>query len=215
MQGGYVRGEETRGRIIQAAVKVFGEVGYAAASTRQIAAEAGVVPPALQYYFDSKDGLHRACGEALAERVAARLSEPLEAARGVLKAGDAEAAREALCDLLESLLVQSVSAAAEPVGWRQFMARAQMEDAPGLEIVRAAIAPAFGACVGLVTCAIGKPEPDEEARLLAMLLVSQVTTFAAGREARFKALGWTAFGDSEVAAVKRALRRIVRGATAA
>ncbi|HET7332138.1 TetR family transcriptional regulator, partial [Dyella sp.] len=40
--GGYARGDETRERIIDAAVKLFGERGFAGASTRDIAAAAGV-----------------------------------------------------------------------------------------------------------------------------------------------------------------------------
>jgi len=55
-EGGYARGEEVRMKIIEAALRVFGENGYERASTRQIAAEAGVNPPALQYYFDGKGG---------------------------------------------------------------------------------------------------------------------------------------------------------------
>jgi len=38
-------------------MRLFGEKGYEGASTRDIAAAAGVNAPALQYYFDNK----RAC----------------------------------------------------------------------------------------------------------------------------------------------------------
>src|SRR6185312_1309491 len=64
--GGYARGDETRERIIDAAVKLFGERGFAAASTRDIATAAGVNAPALQYYFENKEGLYQACAEFIA-----------------------------------------------------------------------------------------------------------------------------------------------------
>ena len=64
--GGYARGDETRRRIIDAAVEVFGERGFEAASTREIAARAGVNAPALQYYFENKEGVYRACVEFFA-----------------------------------------------------------------------------------------------------------------------------------------------------
>ena len=48
---GYVKGQETRLRIILAAIDLFGEEGYERASTRKIAIAAGVNLPALQYYF--------------------------------------------------------------------------------------------------------------------------------------------------------------------
>lgn len=65
--GGYARGDETRQRIIEAAIELFGERGFAGASTREIAAMAGVNAPALQYYFENKEGVYRACVEAIAE----------------------------------------------------------------------------------------------------------------------------------------------------
>src|SRR5581483_930159 len=83
LSGGYARGAEQRARIIQAALRVFGEEGYERASTRMIAREAGIQPPALQYYFDSKEGLHRACAEFLVEIATPLFSEPVKAARAV------------------------------------------------------------------------------------------------------------------------------------
>jgi AcrR family transcriptional regulator len=64
---GYARGEETRRRIIEVALRLFGERGYEGASTRDIAAAAGVNAPALQYYFDNKEGVYRACAQDIAD----------------------------------------------------------------------------------------------------------------------------------------------------
>ena len=44
---GYARGDETRQRIIEAAIELFGEYGFAGASTRDIAAKAGAFTPAF------------------------------------------------------------------------------------------------------------------------------------------------------------------------
>ena len=65
--GGYARGDETRLRIIEAAIESFGEHGFDGASTRDIAARAGVNAPALQYYFENKEGVYRACAEYIAD----------------------------------------------------------------------------------------------------------------------------------------------------
>ena len=51
--------EQTRERIIEAAVKVFGGRGYAGATTRAIAAEAGVNEVTLFRHFGSKKNLFR------------------------------------------------------------------------------------------------------------------------------------------------------------
>ena len=48
------RADETRGRILHAALHIFGEVRYAQAATRRIAESAGVALPAIKYYIDNK-----------------------------------------------------------------------------------------------------------------------------------------------------------------
>src|SRR5579862_5216450 len=100
VDGGYQRGEETRARIIITALKLFGEKGFAGASTRDIASGAGVNAPALQYYFDSKEGLYLACVEHIVARVWEYMSEVVGRAERLLEdvANDA-ALIEAFCDI--------------------------------------------------------------------------------------------------------------------
>ena len=69
IEGGYARGEETRARIVTAALRMFGERGFDGASTRDIATSAGVNAPALQYYFDNKEGVYLACAEHIVKCV--------------------------------------------------------------------------------------------------------------------------------------------------
>ncbi len=55
-----VDGEESRKRLLEAAVQCFAEQGFAKTSTRTIAAHAGVNIAAISYYFGDKAGLYRA-----------------------------------------------------------------------------------------------------------------------------------------------------------
>jgi len=66
-ESGYTCGDETRSKIINAAIHLFGQQGFGGASTREIAARAGVSAPALQYYFESKQGVYCACVESIVE----------------------------------------------------------------------------------------------------------------------------------------------------
>ncbi len=50
-----------RERLIQAGLEIFGEYGFAAATTRQIATCAGVNLAAIPYYFGTKEELFSAC----------------------------------------------------------------------------------------------------------------------------------------------------------
>jgi len=51
--------EETRWRLLQAATEVFAEVGYHAATTREISRRAGVNLASIHYYFGDKAELYR------------------------------------------------------------------------------------------------------------------------------------------------------------
>jgi AcrR family transcriptional regulator len=52
--------------MLTVAAQVFGERGYHGASMDEIASRAGITKPMLYSYFDSKDGLFAACGDAAA-----------------------------------------------------------------------------------------------------------------------------------------------------
>ena len=65
------RADETRARILDAAIHAFSENGLAGARTEQIAEAAGVNKALLYYYFASKQTLYAATLETMAERVVA------------------------------------------------------------------------------------------------------------------------------------------------
>jgi TetR/AcrR family transcriptional regulator, regulator of cefoperazone and chloramphenicol sensitivity len=109
--GGYARGDETRQRIIDAAIQLFGEHGFERASTRDIAAAAGVNAPALQYYFENKDGLYKACAEYITDDLRTRYAPAMKVARDALSSdADADTLIDAYLQLqamtLDSVLVQ-------------------------------------------------------------------------------------------------------------
>ncbi len=63
------RSAETRGRILEAALKEFAANGLAGARTETIAAAAGVNKALLYYYFESKEKLYAATLEMVSARV--------------------------------------------------------------------------------------------------------------------------------------------------
>ena len=72
-------GEATRRRLLQEAVRQFGRHGYEGAALESVASAAGVRKQTLLYYFSSKETLLEACLLETSQRVAAALSEALEA----------------------------------------------------------------------------------------------------------------------------------------
>ena len=63
------RADQTRARILDAAIREFSANGLAGARTEQIAEAAGVNKALLYYYFQARRALYAAALEVVAERV--------------------------------------------------------------------------------------------------------------------------------------------------
>jgi AcrR family transcriptional regulator len=61
--------QATRGRILQAASRLFSELGSGRTTMRQIAAQARVSLAMVHHYFGSKEELYRACIDAMASEL--------------------------------------------------------------------------------------------------------------------------------------------------
>jgi len=209
--GGYARGVEQRARIIVVALKVFGEEGYERATTRRIAQAAGIQPPALQYYFGSKEGLHRACAEFVVEKSLAVISGPLSAARAVAPDCTPETALDVLCVLIDALFDGSLFKRDAPER-AVFSARAQTETTPGGTWIREQISdPLHDTCARLVARVTDSP-CDDIARLRTSLIIGQLSNFRQYRDVALARLGWDDFDESRRATVKAWLRMHTRAA---
>jgi TetR/AcrR family transcriptional regulator len=72
------RADQSRARILEAAIRKFSENGLAGARTEQIAEAAGVNKALIYYYFQSKEKLYSAALESVAEGVRATSMAVLE-----------------------------------------------------------------------------------------------------------------------------------------
>jgi AcrR family transcriptional regulator len=75
--------DPTRERILAAALDLFSERSFEGATTREIAARAGVTQPLLNYHFRSKDELWRAAVDGLFESLTEVLAARQDGLRGV------------------------------------------------------------------------------------------------------------------------------------
>jgi AcrR family transcriptional regulator len=130
--GGYARGDETRLRIIEAAIALFGEQGFDGASTRDIAGRAGVNAPALQYYFENKEGVYRACAEHLAKEAWVNFEPVVTHAVAVLRDnGDTPVLIDAFIRIQEAIADRMFLKACRP-SQRLFFAREQAGHEPSI-----------------------------------------------------------------------------------
>lgn len=75
--------DPTRDRIVVAAAELFSSRSFDGATTRQIAAAAGVAQPLLNYHFRSKEALWQAAVDWLFDSLDAQMNDRLAGLRGV------------------------------------------------------------------------------------------------------------------------------------
>lgn len=116
-------GAANRKRVLDAALAVFARVGFAGASVRMIAAEAGIEQGHLTYYFSSKMALWRGVVEAFAPEPLRRVEAALPASAGLDAASTARLVLPALLRCfadnpeLTRLMLQELSVDSDRSAW--------------------------------------------------------------------------------------------------
>ena len=203
---GYPRGEETRARIVAAALKLFGERGFDGASTREIATSAGVNAPALQYYFDNKEGLYLACVEHIVSRVWEYMSSVVERAERTIAAESAdETLIEAYC-ALQAQLAEFIFTSEDASDWRLFLARQQGGTGPdaGFELIYTRMNKRISrVSAEIISRLLGRPASDDETLIRNMALKGQLTVFQVMRRSALTALNWDTVNAERLVLIKK------------
>jgi|SRR5262252_2677456 len=114
--------EETRKRIVEAAARVLARNGVASTSVKDIAAEAGVAPGLVHYYFRTKEELVAAAVEAgCPPPVWPEVDDPTEAAR--LAFEQSKLAPDARTRLFQSLFLEMLGPATRMEAVRETLLR--------------------------------------------------------------------------------------------
>jgi TetR/AcrR family transcriptional regulator, regulator of cefoperazone and chloramphenicol sensitivity len=208
--GGYARGDETRAQIVEAALRMFGERGFDQASTRDIATHARVNPPALQYYFESKEGLHRACAQHIIGHALPQLKPFMDRAMVAAAEGEKPGALAALENLLDAL-IESLAQRDMEI-WSRFIVRGKHDGAgPGMALIREQLSrPMMDAVSSVVGVITGLPKSDEMSRLRTLLVLGQIHWMNASREEFLKVMCWPKLDSSKVAIIKQIVREHTR-----
>ncbi len=207
---GTPKGDETRQRILDAALEAFGEASFKAVTTRRIAEAASVSLPTLQYYFGDKEGLYRACAEAIVERYRRHTGAAAQAARAVSghvlsEDGAAETARVQLKALIRALAGFLVGST-EAERWAQFVGRELRDPGPAFEILYESLwRPGVEITARLIARILHRPQSDPAARIQALLLISSLLAFQSGRSISLRTMHWPAIGPKQLAMVLSSL----------
>jgi AcrR family transcriptional regulator len=206
---GYSRGNDTRARVIASALRLFGQHGFDGASTRDIAMDAGVNAPSLQYYFASKEGLYLACVERMIERLWLHVSEATARARELLaeRAGNAELI-EAYCTIQERI-VDFMFSSRQPRDWVLIIFREQAGLGPdaGFRLMHKGMSAKLLAInSAIVGRLLGTPARSHETIIRTMTLNGALFAFFFLRRSLLDSLGWKGFAGKRVDFIKRIIR---------
>jgi AcrR family transcriptional regulator len=196
------RGAETRQRLIEAALDVFGRYGFEGATTRQIAKEAKANLAAIVYHFGSKEALHIAVAEHIAARIAALVGPSLAAAGAPDAAATPAAARAALTRLLETY-ADVILGEREAERWARFIVREQLHPTAAFEVIYQYMGGSHAVGARLVATILGRSPEDEAVKLSVFTVMGQIMVFRVARELVLRRMGWTTIGEAQRAAIKR------------
>ena len=196
---GYDKGDETRLGILESALIMFGEAGYAAVTTRQIAAAAGVNLPALSYYFGGKEGLYLACAEEVIDHWRRHAQEGAEDAAEALESSVAPEEARRLLKLvfadLKSILEDSNVSKAK----LEFLSREMHEPGPAYELLYTQLwRPGVEIVAALIAAVREKAGAEDADRLEALLMLSNLSVATHGRTVTMRTMGWKDIGPEEL-----------------
>lgn len=187
--------EGTRLALITAGLHLFGSKGFAATSTRELAARAQTNVASIAYHFGGKDGLRLACTEEFARRFGAEV----DAANAM--PSTPLAAREALATVL-TRMVQFVVGSEEAGELVPFMLREIAENGPGIDhIYNGVMEPTHRRFCALWSVATGHDAESEATKLAVFSMVGQVLYFRIGGAVIRRRMGWQAMQKPQIDAI--------------
>lgn len=192
------RGDEARGRLLDAALRLFGTHGFDAVSIRQIAEAAEVNVAAISYYFGGKKSLYLATAEHLADTIKSATAQFLEQVRKDLADADPEHARDLLRQVMRRLTYALIAGPATEftVG---FVYGEQIRPTEAFEILYER---SFRDLFETISMIVGRirdlDHTDPEAILVAHAVHGQILTFRASRATILRRLNKASFSAADV-----------------
>ncbi len=203
------RGEETRARILEAAVELFAASGFEGASTRTIAERAGINLPAIQYYFGSKEGLYRAVIEQFSQQMQAGVAPVADRIRKELTNGQASRRKliDLLCDMLDIVIELILDDRMPNRECRQkFFARMEVEPNAAVEALQdEMIRYVSSPCCAIIGQLIDRKPDDEQVLLHALAIIGQAKIFCGWGTNRF--LHWDTVDETRIRAAQSIVRQ--------
>ena len=195
----------TESRLLEAAGEIFSEVGYRAATVRQICEKAGANIAAVNYHFGDKEGLYMAVLRSVPDAHA----EKFPADRGLPPGATAE---QKLAAYIESLL-NRVFDEGRP-GWHtKIMAREMIEPTRALDTLVTDVAlPVHQELAAIVRELLGPKGAEDAVRLCTLSILSQCVYYHHARSVLSRLYPQQEYGSRDIAQLADHITRFSQGA---
>lgn len=204
--GQEARSAKTRATLIEAAIEMFGAVGYEAASTRLLAQKAEANLSAITYHFGGKRELYLGAAQEIAAYVRVRLGEIAEELNQANTEDPLSSIETALVKFLY-LVVDD----AKPRAWTAFLARCiQENDDAYLLIHEEAIAPFQQRLVDVARMLSLGTSDDEAIRLRIAAIMSVVASFRLLPGFMLRGMGWSEITPKSTRRIDAMIRDLTR-----
>ena len=184
-------------RLLEAAIREFGEKGRDGASTRAIAAKAGTAMSSITYHYGSKEGLYLAATDYIAAKLGLQVTAAAEPGN---VPGNPTDARNAIKIILRALADRMISDVDS--GWTLFIIREQMAPSEAFErLYDGAMRGIVTQVTELVRIATGCDD-REAANLVTFTLFCQVSAMRSSRASFLRLMERDKVTDRLAAALK-------------
>ncbi|MGD0922274.1 MAG: CerR family C-terminal domain-containing protein [Terriglobia bacterium] len=201
------RGEATRQRLLEVAIRVFAAHGFDGARTRDIAAAAKTNPVSIAYYFGSKQGLYHAAARHVAARWAAHQGPLIQQAQtsmsrpGITHRELVEILCTLLCDFVRLILDNFL-----PDCYGKFVSQAASGPAREFSVIDRGLAPLRVTLAEAIAGLTGESAASSATQVRALSIIGSCICFRRDRPAVLHALKWKQIGAKELKVVEAGIR---------
>jgi len=186
------RGDQTRQRLLVAAMDIFGKQSYDSTSTRNLADAAGVNLSAIPYYFGGKQGLYLAVAEEIARRLHLRLRPLVDETRKMLAQTPPPNREQVLAQLRRFIETFSRTLVGDSVKPAQisFIVHEQLKPTDAFDLIyRQAMHPVHGTLGQLIARLLDLPAEEDSVILHTHAIIGQTLGFVMTRSTLLRRLG--------------------------
>jgi len=199
------RGTQTREALLQSAINIFGRDGFASASTRVIAEDAGVNQALISYHFKSKKGLYLAAFEYINDVASQTINTHIEEIENKLETKNFDNAQDFYWHSIKRVLSRMLHMMNSAVtkDWSTLIIREQQHPTEAFAILRNGVLGKLHIILTkLIALQLGINEESERANLLAFTFIGQIIVFKMARASVLSHLQWERVGEQELALIE-------------